>query len=101
MITKIVVYKFNSLSRDEVNVMLGIELEQTRVYQDAKAEGESIGEARGETRMLMRLINCRFGAVDAQITARLQQLNVSQLEELGEALLDFTSLADLEQFLDC
>ena len=38
MITKIVVYKFNSLSRDEVNVMLGIELQQTRVYQEAKAD---------------------------------------------------------------
>jgi predicted transposase/invertase (TIGR01784 family) len=100
MISTIVVYKFNELSREEVDVMLGIELQQTRVYQQAKAEGESIGEARGEargeTRMLMRLINRRFGAVDARITARLQQLNVSQLEELGEALLDFTSLADLE-----
>ncbi len=35
------VYKFGNLARDEVNAMLGIELEQTRVYQDTKAEGKA------------------------------------------------------------
>lgn len=28
--------------------MLGINLEETRVYREAKAEGEQIGEKRGE-----------------------------------------------------
>jgi predicted transposase/invertase (TIGR01784 family) len=39
LISTIIVYKFGSLSRDEVDAMLGIELQQTRVYQEAKAEG--------------------------------------------------------------
>ena len=39
IITTIAVYKFSSLSRDEVEAMLGLTLEQTRVYQEAKAEG--------------------------------------------------------------
>ena len=44
LITTIVVYKFNALSREEVDAMLGIELQQTRVYQDAVAEGEARGK---------------------------------------------------------
>jgi predicted transposase/invertase (TIGR01784 family) len=112
LISTIIVYKFDNLTREEVDVMLGIELQRTRVYQEAKAEGESIGEARGEARgeirMLTRLINRKFGDASARFTVggastlenRIGQLNVSQLEELGEALLDFTSVADLEAWLD-
>ena len=33
LVSTIVLYKFNTLSRDEVDLMLGIELQQTRVYQ--------------------------------------------------------------------
>ncbi len=39
MITTIAVYKFRALSREEVETMLGITLQETRVYQEAKAEG--------------------------------------------------------------
>ncbi len=39
MITTIAVYKFSNLTREDVEVMLGITLQETRIYQDAKAEG--------------------------------------------------------------
>ena len=39
IITTIAVYKFSSLSREEVEAMLGLTLEQTRFYQEAKADG--------------------------------------------------------------
>lgn len=39
VITTIAVYKFASLRREEVEAMLGLNLEETRIYQDAKAEG--------------------------------------------------------------
>jgi predicted transposase/invertase (TIGR01784 family) len=96
LISTIIVYKFSNLSRDEVNAMLGIELEQTRVYQEAQAEGE----ARGEARMIMRQLNRRLGAIPDRSSVQIQQLSVPQLEDLGEALLDFTSLADLEGWLN-
>jgi predicted transposase/invertase (TIGR01784 family) len=111
LISTIMVYKFSSLSRDEVDAMLGIELEQTRVYRDAKAEGELIGEARGEargkvegtlegeTRMVVRQLNRRLGEVPPQYLTQIQQLTVVQLEDLGEALLDFTTVADLDSWL--
>ncbi|MHC5753427.1 MAG: hypothetical protein ACYTXF_22895 [Nostoc sp.] len=34
----IAVYKFVNLSREEVEAMLGVKLEETRVYQEAKQE---------------------------------------------------------------
>jgi hypothetical protein len=35
---------------------------------------------------------------EAQVE-HIRQLSIPQLEELGEALLDFTEIGDLEQFL--
>jgi predicted transposase/invertase (TIGR01784 family) len=95
IVSTIIVYKFTNLTREEVDAMLEITLQQTRVYQDAKAEGELIGEAR----VIMRQLNRRLGSVPDPVSDRIQQLNVSQLEDLGEALLDFASLADLEGWL--
>lgn len=107
LISTIMVYKFGNLSREEVDAMLGIELEQTRVYREAKAEGELIGETRGrsegkaegEAGLILRQLNRRFGTLPAGVSDRISQLTIEQLDELGEALLDFTSLSDLEAWL--
>ena len=95
LVSTIVLSKFNNLTRDEVDLMLGIELQQTRVYRDALAEGE----ARGEARMIMRQLNRRLGSIPDRASTQIGQLTVPQLEDLGEALLDFTSLANLEGWL--
>lgn len=47
LITTITVYKFTHLSRQEVEAMLGVSLEETRVYKEAKAEGKAEGTAIG------------------------------------------------------
>jgi predicted transposase/invertase (TIGR01784 family) len=47
VITTIAVYKFANLSREEVEAMLGVKLEETRVYQEAKQEGIEQGIQRG------------------------------------------------------
>ena len=43
----ITAYKFTHLNRDEINAMLGITFEQTRVYQEAKEEGRQEGHQEG------------------------------------------------------
>jgi predicted transposase YdaD len=102
MIAKIVVYKFNSLSRDEVNVMLGIELQQTRVYQEAKAEGKAeereIGLQR-ERALVLKQLNRKLGNLSTQLQSEVSALSIDNIESLGEALLDFNSIADLESWL--
>lgn len=40
LITTIMVYKFTTLSQTEIEAMLGLNLQETRVYQELKAEGE-------------------------------------------------------------
>jgi predicted transposase YdaD len=37
-ISKIMVYKFNKLSREEIEAMLGTKLEETRVFQEAQED---------------------------------------------------------------
>jgi Domain of unknown function (DUF4351) len=66
----------------------------------AEQRGRQEGEAKGEARMIVRLLNRRLGSVPEQFSSQIQQLTVPQLEDLGEALLDFTSLADLESWLN-
>ncbi len=99
MLTTILVYKFDQLSRVEVEAMLGITLKQTRVYQEAKAEGEEIGEQR-ERSLILRLLTRRVGELPEPVRSRIATLSLEQLEALGEALLDFAGLADLQQWFD-
>jgi predicted transposase/invertase (TIGR01784 family) len=106
-VSTIMVYKFSNLSRDEVDAMLGIELEQTRVYREAVAVGETIGEVRGlergrsegEQALVLKLLTRKLGSIDPQYRSRINNLNIDRVESLGEALLDFTSIADLEAWL--
>ena len=84
--------------------MLGLsELKQTRVYQEAleegREQGRQEGRQEGELAVVMRLLTRRVGAIEPEMRSRLQQLSSTQLEELAEMLLDFSSIADLEIWL--
>ncbi|AFY92003.1 Rpn family recombination-promoting nuclease/putative transposase [Chamaesiphon minutus] len=98
LISTIVVYKFSNLSRDEVDAMLGIELEQTRVYREAKAEGLELGRQQ-EKALVIKLLARKLGNLSPQVQGRVSALEIERVESLGEALLDFTSIADLETWL--
>jgi predicted transposase/invertase (TIGR01784 family) len=102
MVCTIAVYKFSKLSRDEVAAMLGLRLEETKVYQEASAEGEERGRQEGlqrEQALILRQLNRRIGTVNSHFEIQIFELSVPQLESLGEALLDFSSSTDLEQWL--
>jgi predicted transposase YdaD len=80
-----------TLSRDEVDLMLGIELQQTRVYQDAIAEGE--------VKLILLLLKRQVGNISIDTEAQVKALPLVRLEELGEALLDFSEMSDLLAWL--
>jgi predicted transposase YdaD len=96
--------------------MLGLQLSDTRVYREAKEEGrqegrqEGLQEGRqegrqeglqqGESALILRLLKRRIGSVDEALAARIQGLDIEQLEALGDALLDFTELNDLVLWLN-
>lgn len=91
MITTIMVYKFTNLSRQEVEAMLGISLRETRVYQEARED-----EAKS---LILRQLTRRVGEVPESVRTQIETLSLTQLESLGEALLDFSNLSDLEVWL--
>ncbi len=66
-------------------------------------EGIQIGRQEGKQEeavsMIRRMLTRRFGSLTPQLHSQIQSLSVTQLEDLGEALLDFTAVTDLEAWL--
>lgn len=67
--------------------------------QEGIQEGEQRGLQQGEQLLIIRQLNRRIGTMDSSLIQQVQKLPVAQLEELGEALLDFTSVTDLQTWL--
>ena len=109
LIETTLVYKFPEMSRQEVEAMLGLvdSVKQTRVYREAREEGIEEGEARGEARgietgraqgeraIVLRLLNRRLVTLQPELVAQVEELSLPQVEALAEALLDFSTEADL------
>jgi hypothetical protein len=53
------------------------------------------GMQRGELAVIMRQLNRRIGTVEPELQERIRQLSLAQLEDLAEALLDFSNVEDL------
>ncbi|MBD2494112.1 DUF4351 domain-containing protein [Nostoc sp. FACHB-280] len=53
---------------------------------------------RGAT-LILRQLNRRVGAISDELQRQIQALSLEQVEALGEALLDFVVIADLETWL--
>jgi len=103
-IETILVYKLPYLTREEIKAMLAlddIELKQTRFYQEIAEEENRKGRQEESLKLVNRLLRRKFGinAELRQAEQRLQMLSVEQLEELAEALLDFTQIQDLKDWL--
>jgi len=79
--------------------MLGISLEESRVYQDAKVEGREEGRIEEARSLIIRQLTCKVGKMSKSLVTKIEQLPLEQLEELGEALLYFSSTVNLEQWL--
>jgi predicted transposase/invertase (TIGR01784 family) len=109
LLETILVYKLPQLSRQEIQAMLhlpDVDLKQTRFYQEVFAEGHQVGHQEGqedgrqrEVALLLRQLRRRLGPLAPAQETRIQALPVNELENLGEALLDFQTVADLTAWL--
>lgn len=97
MLTTIVVYTFNNLSRAEVEKMLGLDVtfQETRFYKDVKAEGK----AEERRSLVSVLIDRKLGKLSTKMEESIAALDLKKLESLAIALLDFKTIADLETWL--
>jgi predicted transposase YdaD len=100
----VMVYKFPKLSREVIEAMFSIsELKQTRVYRDAVDEGRDEGRVEGQIKeaqsLILRQLVRWFGSVDQATESHIRSLSLSRLEDLGEALLEFSQFSELKGWL--
>ncbi len=70
-------------------------MRESAIYQEILQSGRQEGEAI----LVLRLLARRVGTITPEWRSQIQQLSTTQLEELGEALLDFNSTQDLSDWL--
>jgi len=81
-------------------------MKESVVYQEILREGLQEGLQQGlqqglqaEINLLVRQLTHRLGTVPQALQNQIQGLSIAQLEDLGEALLDFSSQTELENWL--
>jgi predicted transposase YdaD len=114
LILPILCERFTGLSRAQIMTTLRISPDvwrHTRAFQETLEEGraEGLREGRNEGRaegrraeasaLALKLLERRCGTLSPAITARIEALDLPQLEELAVALLDFAGPQDLEEWL--
>ena len=84
----------------EQGIQQGIQQGIEQGMQQGIEQGIERGKIEGEIGLIMRLLVRRVGDVTQEVQTRIQGLSAEQLDDLGEALLDFTSEEDLIAWLD-
>ena len=67
--------------------------------QQGKQQGKQEGQQLGEQQIILRLLNRRFGELGLSVIGQIQGLSIDELESLGDVLLDFSKVGDLEVWL--
>ena len=60
---------------------------------------ERMAMQKGERVLILRQLTRRLGSVSESLQAQIEALSLIQLEDLGEALLEFSRVEDLEAWL--
>ncbi|NER24917.1 MAG: Rpn family recombination-promoting nuclease/putative transposase [Symploca sp. SIO1C2] len=105
LIETTMVYKFPLLSRQEIAEMLGLaeSIKDTRVYQEGLEIGLEQGhdqgrEQEGQT-LVLKQLSRKVGKLSPKLESQIKALPLEGVEELAEALLDFSTLDDLSAWL--
>ncbi|MFM6025597.1 MAG: DUF2887 domain-containing protein [Dolichospermum sp.] len=110
LVEAILVNKFSKLTIEEIQKMLNLkeaDVTQTRFYQEVLQIGEKQGlqqglqqgVQQGEANLTIRLLKRRCGNLTPVQEKKVRLLTIPELESLGEALLDFQNMSDLESWL--
>jgi predicted transposase YdaD len=74
-------------------------MRESTIYQEILEEGEQVGIIKGERRIIIRQLKSRFGDLPSSIESQLSELSGDRIEVLSEVLLNFSTLQDLETWL--
>jgi len=92
---------------EEEDLMMQLSPMFLEKIQAAELVGEQRGEVKGKTQgrveearsLVIRLLTRKLENVNPELLAKIEALPLERVESLGEDLLDFTSIANLEQWL--
>ena len=70
------------------------------MYREIKEEGREEGTEAGERSLILRQLPRLVGELPQELRQRVETLSLSQLENLGVALLDFQGMDDLQAWLE-
>ena len=99
LINMYLMYLWEELMRESV-VYQSIVAESTqKVIQQGLDQGRQQGLQQGESTVILRILKKRFGSLPERVRAEVSVLATECLKELGEALLDFTQLSGVEDWL--
>jgi predicted transposase/invertase (TIGR01784 family) len=88
------------LKKDFINQVLRKEImQQSVIYQEIEQGGIVKGKLEEGQSLILRQLTRRIGDVTPEMRSQIQALSLSQLEALGEALLDFSEPNDLVNWL--
>jgi hypothetical protein len=71
----------------------------TSWMEEGLERGRIEGRRQEALSLVLRQLARRVGEIEPPLQGRIQQLPLTEIEELGEALLDFSSQSDLEGWL--
>jgi predicted transposase YdaD len=74
-------------------------MRESVIYQEIEAEAIQRGLQQGERSLIIRQLNRQVGSLSAEMLTQIEALALAKLDELGEALLRFSSLDDLVSWL--
>ena len=68
--------------------------------QEGRREGRQEGRQEGGEQIILRLLRRRWGTLPPALERKVRVLSLKQLESLAESILDFSSPAEVEAWLD-
>ena len=73
------------------------------ILREGRVEGRAEGLEQGRTiegkTLILKQLQRKLGSLSPELTTKVSALSLEELEALGEALLDFTRIEDLETWL--
>lgn len=87
------------LAQEEVNLMAVLSQAYQEWEQATQQRGIEQGIEQGERSLVLRQLTRRFEPLPEAARSQVEDLSIADLELLGEALLDFVNLRDLETWL--
>ncbi len=75
-------------------------MRESVIYQDILRQGLEQGKQQEGIALILRQLTRQIGTVAPELQERIRSLSIAQLEDLAEALLDFSQPADLVTWLE-